>query len=182
MIKTNDISYVKLKPNDKIPISTHTNWQNEKCPYDKIKTYKGNLGIATGKISGGLYVLDWDFREGLKEEGFKVIYEEYKKTFLKLSKYIDCWTISADRKLLHWGPVPVNINDSDCINKEAEKYATRNAGMTRTKINTSSEQHRKSWFNHYVQYVDEYFKDMPTGWYKTEDIKVKDITSQAIKL
>lgn len=118
----------------------------------------------------------------LEDQGYDPSTIRFSKAFLKLSKYIDCWTISNDRKLLHWGPVPVNINDSNYVNKEAEEYASRNSGMTRKKINVSSEQHRKSWFNHYVQYVDNYFKDMPTGWYKTEDIKVKDITSQAIKL
>ena len=118
----------------------------------------------------------------LEDQGYDPSAIKFSKVFLNLSKYIDCWAISADRKLMHWGPVPVNINDSSCVNKEAEDYASRNAGMTRKKINKSSEQHRKSWFNHYVQYVDSYFKDMPTGWYKTEDIKIRDITSQAIKL
>ena len=118
----------------------------------------------------------------LEDQGYDPISIKFSKEFLKLSQYIDCWAISCDKKLLHWGPVPVNINDSICINKEAEDYASRNAGMTRKKINKSSEQHRKNWYNHYVKYVNKYFEGLPTGWYKTEDIKVKDITSQAIRI
>jgi len=79
-------SFVKLGKNSKVPISTHINWQNEKCPYEKVRNHQGNLGIATGNISNCIYALDWDFRGGRKEEGFKVIYEEYEKVFPKLSK------------------------------------------------------------------------------------------------
>ena len=80
------ISYVKLGINSKVPISSHTNWQNEKCSYEKVKNHNGNLGLATGNISGGIYVIDWDFRDDRKEEGFKYIYEEYKKKLPRLSE------------------------------------------------------------------------------------------------
>lgn len=79
-------SFVKLGINSKTPLSTHINWQNEKCSYDKVRNHKGNLGVATGKISNFLQVVDWDFRLGLKEEGFKIIYKEYEKIFPRLSK------------------------------------------------------------------------------------------------
>ena len=118
----------------------------------------------------------------LEDQGYDPRVVNFSKEFLKLSGYIDCWAISSDRKLLHWGPVPVNLNDSKYINKEAEEYASRNSGVTRQKINKSSEQHRKSWYNHYVKYVNKYFDGMPTGWYKTDDIKVRDITNQAVKI
>ena len=78
-------SFVKLGINSKIPIPSHTNWQNEKCPYENIKNHKGNRGLSTGNISNSLYVLDWDFRSGMKEVGFTEIYKEYKKTLPHLS-------------------------------------------------------------------------------------------------
>ena len=78
-------SFVRLRENDKIPLGSHKNWQNEKCPFDEIKNHNGNFGLATGQISDGIYIFDWDFREGRKKEGFEIIYEEYKKNFSRLS-------------------------------------------------------------------------------------------------
>ena len=54
-------------------------------------------------------------------------------------------------------------------------------GWTRI-VNDAAEKERKNWFNHYMKYTTNYFTGMPTGWYKTEDIKVRDITSDAIKI
>lgn len=143
----------------------------------KTKFNSGDLLAIDEKIIASNYSDTY-----LEDQGYDPNSIKFSKEFLNLSKHIDCWAISADRKLLHWGPVPVNLNDSHCFNKEAEDYASRNVGMNRKKINKSSEKHRKNWFNHYVKYVDNYFEGMPTGWYKTEDIKIQDITSQAIKL
>jgi hypothetical protein len=121
-------------------------------------------------------------QESLEDQGYNPFAINFSKEFLKLSQYIDCWAISSDRKLLHWGPIPVNLSESKMINEEAEEYANKNSGITRKKINKLSEQNRKTWFNHYVKYVDQYFEGMPTGWYKTEDVKIKDITANTIKL
>ncbi len=121
--------------------------------------------------------------EYLEEQGYDPLSVKFSKEFLSLSKYnIDCWAISSDRKLLHWGPMSINKEDSNSVNIEAENYAAQFSGITRKKINKSSESNRKTWFNHYVKYVDKCFEGMPTGWYKTEDIKIRDITSQAIKI
>ena len=143
----------------------------------KTKFNSGDLLAIDNKIITANYSETY-----LEDQGYDPRAVNFSKAFLKLSGYIDCWAISIDRKLLHWGPVPVNIDDSKCINKEAEKYASNNSGITRQKINKSSEQYRKSWYNHYVKYVNKYFEGMPTGWYKTEDIKIKDITSRAVKI
>jgi len=143
----------------------------------KTKFNSGDLLAIDNKIITNNYIDSY-----FEDQGYDPSSVKFSKAFLNLSKHIDCWAISEDRKLLHWGPVPINLNDSKCINKEAEDYANRNVGMSRKKIGQSSEQHRKNWYNHYVKYVDKYFEGMPTGWYKTEDIKVRDITNQAIKL
>ena len=66
--------------------------------------------------------------------------------------------------------------------KEAEKYASNNTGTEKKKINKSAENVRKNWYNHYCYYLNQCFEGMPTGWYKTEDIKVRDIISQTIKI
>lgn len=117
----------------------------------------------------------------LENQGYDPEAIKFSKNFLSLSKYnIDPWAISSDRKLVHWGPICVNKKESEEVGKEAEKYADKSTGVSRNKINKSSENIRKNWYNHYCHYINECFKDMPTGWYKTEDIKVKDITIQAL--
>ena len=121
--------------------------------------------------------------EYLEDQGYDPLSVKFSKKFVELTKRnIDCWAISNDRKLLHWGPILVNAADSISVNKEAENYASSFVGMSRTKVSKSSEQYRRNWFEHYVKYVDKCFEGMPTGWYKAEDIKVRDITSQAIKI
>lgn len=120
--------------------------------------------------------------EHLENQGYDPLAIKFSKKFLELSKYnVDCWAVSSDRKLLHWGPSPCNKNDSDNINQEAENYATHLTGISRKKINKSSEKNRKNWFNSYKQYINQYFNDMPTGWYKMEEVKIKDLFAKAIK-
>jgi len=144
----------------------------------KTKFNSGDLLAIGDKIIEASYT-----NEYLEEQGYDPLSVKFSKEFLALSKYnIDCWAISSDRKLLHWGPILINKDDSKSVNMEAENYAAQFSGITRNKINKSSENNRKNWFNHYVKYVDKCFEGMPTGWYKTEDIKVRDITSQAIKI
>ncbi len=119
----------------------------------------------------------------LENQGYDPLAVKFSKKFLTLSKYnIDSWAISSDRKLVHWGPICVNKKESEDINKEAEEYANKIAGTKRKKINKSSEHIRNNWYNHYCHYLDQCFEGMPTGWYRTEDIKIREITSQAIKI
>ena len=59
-------------------------WETTQYPQEKLKTHQGNYGLGTGDISGGIIVFDWDFREGRKQEGFKIIYKELKNRFPKL--------------------------------------------------------------------------------------------------
>ncbi len=119
----------------------------------------------------------------LENQGYDPLAVKFSKKFLSLSKYnVDCWVISSDRKLLHWGPIVINKKESEEVNKEAEEYAMRLTGKDRHKINKSSEYIRKNWYNGYCKYINQCFKNMPTGWYKTEDIKIKEIISKAIKI
>lgn len=119
----------------------------------------------------------------LENQGYDPEAIKFSKAFLGLIKYsIDCWAISSDKKLLHWGPTLIDKNYADDINKEAEEYAVKLTGINRKKINKSSEANRKNWYNSYCQYMNRCFEDMPTGWYQTEDIKIKDIMAKAIKI
>lgn len=60
-------------------------WEVTRYPQSKIKVHKGNYALGTGEISGGLIIFDWDFRSGVKETGFKLVYGKYKKEFPTLS-------------------------------------------------------------------------------------------------
>ena len=119
----------------------------------------------------------------LENQGYDPSAIKFSKQFLTFAKYnVDCWAISEDRKLVHWGPICVNKKESEDINKEAERYASKNTGTEKKKINKSAEHVRKNWYKHYCSYLDQCFEGMPTGWYKTEDIKVREILSQTIKI
>ncbi len=119
----------------------------------------------------------------LENQGYDPSAIKFSKHFLTFAKYnVDCWAISEDRKLVHWGPICVNKKESEEINKEAEKYASKNSKIEKKKVNKSSEYTRKNRYNHYCHYLNQCFKGMPTGWYKTEDIKVREIISQTIKI
>ena len=119
----------------------------------------------------------------LENQGYDPSVIKFSKQFLTLTKHnVDCWALSGDRKLMHWGPICMNKKDAEDTNKEAEKYAFKNIGIEKKKISTLSEHARENWYNHYCHYLDQYFEGMPTGWYKTENIKIKDVLSQTIKV
>ena len=48
-------------------------------------------------------------------------------------------------------------------------------------LNKSSNNVRKNWYNFYQNYVNNYFKDMPSGWYQSNE-RVKNILGGIIKL
>ena len=119
----------------------------------------------------------------LENQGYDPLAVAFSREFVKLGKHhIDHWVISSDRKLLHWGPVSTNRDEADSIRKEAEDYAFKQTGLNRNKVNKSSETSRQNWYKYCYHFMDKQFEDMPTGWYKTEDIRIKDILSEAIKL
>jgi hypothetical protein len=120
--------------------------------------------------------------EHLENQGYDPLAVWFSKKFLGISKNIDCWAISADKKLLHWGPIFINKQESEEMHVEAEAYANKLTGVERKKVNKSSEAIVTNWYNTYCSYVNQCFKDMPTGWYQTESIKIKDILTDAIKI
>ncbi len=144
----------------------------------KTKFHSGDLLAIDNKIVKALCSDNY-----LENQGYDPLAIKFSNKFLTLSKYnIDCWAISRDRKLVHWGPICVNKKESEDVSKEAEQYANKTTGTERRKINKYAEHERANWYNHYCRYLDQCFEGMPTGWYKTEDIKVGEITSQAIKI
>ncbi len=144
----------------------------------KTKFHSGDLIAIDNKIIKGISSDNY-----LENQGYDPFAVKFSKKFLNLTKYnIDCWAISSDRKLVHWGPVSINEKESEEVNKEAEKHSQNITGLSRKNINKSSEHIRTNWYNHYSSYMDKCFKNMPTGWYKMEEIKVREIISKAVKI
>ena len=119
----------------------------------------------------------------LEEQGFSPEAIKFSRDLLAFTKYnIDRWAISADKKLLHWGAISENREESDEISKEAEKYASNKTGHNRKRINNSSNDIRNNWYEIYHDYMNQFFTDMPSGWYPVEDVNIKEIVKSAMKL
>ena len=119
----------------------------------------------------------------LEKQGYDPQTVKFSKNFINIKKYnIDHWAISVDRKLLHWGPILENRKNSDEINNLAEEYTIKKTGLNRNKINRASVDKRKNWYELYSSYINKNFENMPTGWYLVEDMRIKDILKNTIKL
>jgi hypothetical protein len=119
----------------------------------------------------------------LEKEGYAPIAVNFSKKFVKLSKFnIDHWVISSDKKLLHWGPIFVDREESKDIKKEAEEYAIKKTGHSINKINKSSEKIRKNWYQIYYHYMNNYLTDMPSGWYLSEEKNTNKIIRNAERI
>lgn len=62
---------IPLKPKDKKPLITWEPFQKKRSTLEEIKkwwkeTPDANIGLVTGKISGGIYVIDADTKEGIE--------------------------------------------------------------------------------------------------------------------
>lgn len=166
-------------------------WRDYYKFYNKPKHRIKNVDIIA-KVdicSGDLLAIDNNILESnnsdqkLEEDGYNPIAINFSKKFVKSNNHnIVYWTISNDNLLLHWGPIPSNTEDIKEIEKEAENHAEILTGNNIKKLDKSSEIIRKNWYNHYKQYINKYFFNMPSGWYQLEDEKVKNILKNSIKL
>lgn len=160
---------------------------NHSNPNFRVKDI--DIIVETDFNSGDLLAIDnkiltgHNTQEYLEEQGYYPPALKFSNNFIKLKKYnVDHWAISSDHKLLHWGPILVNKAESEEMNKEAENYTLKRTGYNRTKINKSSDETRQNWYRIYYNYIDKNFIDMPSGWYKTEDIDIKNILTNTIKI
>ena len=121
--------------------------------------------------------------ETLIEQGYDPDVVQFSKEFIKIKDFnIDHWAITDDNKLLHWGAIVTDKEEADDINKEAEKYAQKETGINRQKINKSSLQKRNSWYNSYHNYISNFFSDMPSGWYCSTETNIRDILKNSMKI
>ena len=121
-------------------------------------------------------------KEYLEEQGFDPEAIKFSQNLINAKE--DIWNllvISKDKKLLHWGPIPENIEELNIVNKNAEEYAHKTTGFNLSKMKKLSEIKRKNWYNVYKNYLNTYFSNMPLGWYQS-NTSVKHILDSSIRL
>jgi len=121
--------------------------------------------------------------EELENQGYSPEAIKFSNDFLKLKKYnIDHWVISSDNKLLHWGPISSNKEESDEISKEASEHASKEVGCCRSKIHKASQEIRENWYNEHHEYLMRFFSDMPSGWYLSDSDDIQSVIDKSIKI
>ena len=121
-------------------------------------------------------------KEYLEEQGFDPEAIKFSQNLINAKEDIwNLWVISKDKKLLHWGPIPENIEELNIVNKNAEEYAHKTTGFNLSKMKKLSEIKRKNWYNVYKNYLNTYFSNMPLGWYQS-NTSVKHILDSSIRL
>ena len=145
-----------------------------------IKTHfnSGDLIAITNELIHKEFSDEFLEREGYDPEAVRFS----KKLILSNCYNLDRWAISEDNKLMHWGPIVVSKTEADCVSQEAEEFADKETGKNRHKISKSSEKERKSWYQTHYKYLNNYFSNMPTGWYQSGEKDIKEILKKAIKL
>jgi hypothetical protein len=145
--------------------------------------------IATTDFhSGDLIAIDNEIikeklaEEELENQGYNPTAIKFSKDFLELKKYnVDHWVISSDNKLLHWGPISSNKEESDEIKKEAEEHAEKETGCCRDKIHHASLAVRENWYEEHHNYLQRMFSNMPSGWYLSDSDDIQGIIERAIQ-
>jgi hypothetical protein len=120
--------------------------------------------------------------EELENEGYNPNAVNFTKKFIDINNMnLDRWAISSDNKLLHLGPITSCQGEWDEIKKEAENDANEITGIKREKIKTASKNTQETWYSIYKRHFDSYLKDMPDGWYQSEQ-DISEILPQTEKL
>jgi hypothetical protein len=93
---------------------------------------------------------------------------------------IEIWAISADNKLLHWGPISETLEDWNQL-KEAETKAINMTGSQQKEILQSNEENRKKWQRIYENHIQEFSQGCPQGWYASQN-NIDKVIDKAVKL
>ena len=89
------------------------------------------------------------------------------------------WWAMANNKLLHWGPILPTAKETDLISENAEKFAHTNTGKTKNEVKKQSE--KCNWYKIYQSYLNDFFSDMPSGWYLSSEDNSEKILKNCIK-
>jgi len=119
----------------------------------------------------------------LEDMGYDVDAVRFSKKFASIDEPIlDRWAVSSDRRLLHWGPMISDREDSEAICNEARKYAKEETGVRQDRVGEASQSVRNNWYAAYKHHYMQHLQNMPSGWYVSDAQDVEDIISYAIKV
>lgn len=119
----------------------------------------------------------------IEDNGFDITALKISKKASKITDSIlDLWALSSDKKLLHWGPMASDKEESDAICLEAQSFAEKEVGVEKEKISRVSQDVRNSWYQAYKSHYMSQLKNMPFGWYCSESDNIEDILKQAIDI
>lgn len=143
-----------------------------KVPFHSEDLIAINKDILSNKISS------------LEEEGFDPKAVQFSKKYKAVDiPNLDKWCISGNDQLLHWGPIIQNKEEFDSVREEAEIHAQQETGFNLEKLQKTTSQKRYNWYEAYVQHISQQVKDMPYGWYLSEDENSAEKVSEiAIKI
>jgi len=117
----------------------------------------------------------------IEDNGFDVTSVKISKKASKIEDNIlDLWALSSDGKLLHWGAMASDKEESDAISLEAQSFAEKEMGIEKNKISKVSQDIRNSWYEAYRSHYMSQMKNMPFGWYCSESDNIEDILRHAI--
>lgn len=116
----------------------------------------------------------------IEDFGFDLDVVSFTKKIMKKCEYpSNFWTVSKNKKLLHWGPMVESHEEWMELKNLAEKYATDNSSSKN--LQKESQTTRDNWYSFYNSYLDNYTEDMPQGWYISK-ANVQEIISSGIIL
>lgn len=143
------------------------------CSFDS-----GDLLAIDNSMTGALKIAS----DELEDFGFNPIAVKFTKSLLKMKiPSVDFWAISADKKLLHWGPITETIEEWKQVRKESETKTENITGILKKELCKASEQERKKWHEAYENNIREYSEGCPQGWYASQN-NVDKVFEKAIML
>jgi len=127
--------------------------------------HSGDLLSILGNCSDPTFNLS---RQELEDEGLDPKAVHFTKKFCSIQDFnADHWCISNDDVLLHFGPITKDKAEWADLTEQAEKYATKLAGVERGKLRRASSSKRNDWYWSFKEFLDRQLEDMPGGWYKS---------------
>lgn len=115
---------------------------------------------------------------GYNYEAVKVskIINKYQNSF------INHWILTDDNKLIHWGPISETKEEYDCLKKEAKKYASGYINIFKKGFKECEGLDKENWYYLYKRYINNFFEDIPGGWYQLSDRNIESFIGNKIEI
>lgn len=107
-------------------------------------------------------------KDELEDLGFNPQAVSFTKHLLKKCEFrTEFWTLSSDKKLLHWGPVSDTIEEWKELRIQAEEKAEEKTGFCRKTLKKADQQKAKEWIQSYEDSLQSFINKGPLGWYES---------------